>query len=330
MVDMKDLVDQFNNGDLDVERYFGDFEVFFNLLKKRGLMGDLDPVNGMESDSWQNKYLLWVYDNDKPKYYYWIEKILSDIEVKDGRVYWIGEVGDLADLFCNDRDMSPNTIKSILIGDDVFEPFWDTTDNVNRDVIQELNRENLSVFKTRTLEKLKDISLHPETDLMEEIAKEQGHEEYWNLTPENIDLIFEDDESIESLLKDELEEFAGELGRIHSYSYNSAYESYVYNQIWKELDEYFDTDEKKWISIKHPYKENTFIEKMEIPISDFEGIINNVLEENKKYRESILGYHGSFLTLLRDEVQCLSFYNRDYPDSHEVDKNINIYFSDYF
>jgi hypothetical protein len=42
-----------------------------------------------------------------------------------------------------------------------------------------------------------------------------------------------------------------------------------------------------------------------------------------------LEYWGSYLSMLKDSVSCLSFRVPDYPDSREVDKNINEYFGDY-
>ena len=39
IMDYNDLVEKFNNGDLDVEMYFNDYDTFFKILKKKGLMG---------------------------------------------------------------------------------------------------------------------------------------------------------------------------------------------------------------------------------------------------------------------------------------------------
>jgi hypothetical protein len=46
-------------------------------------------------------------------------------------------------------------------------------------------------------------------------------------------------------------------------------------------------------------------------------------------RWGTLDYHGSYLDTLKDETECLSVYPSDYPDSRLIDKNINLYFSDY-
>ena len=38
----EEIVDDFNNGDLDVTKYFNDYGTFFSILKKRGYMSSVD------------------------------------------------------------------------------------------------------------------------------------------------------------------------------------------------------------------------------------------------------------------------------------------------
>ena len=42
-MDMNDIIEMFNNGDLDVNQYFNDYETFFSILKKKGLMSEIGP-----------------------------------------------------------------------------------------------------------------------------------------------------------------------------------------------------------------------------------------------------------------------------------------------
>ena len=333
MASIRDFLEMFNNNDLDVVNFFGDYETFFNILKKRGLMSEVDPKNAVGSDDWQNEYLLWSYDNDRENYYKWMNEILSDIVVEGKEVYWQGDRGDLAMLFCDNTRNGPSrdTIESILVGEDVFEPFWDTTDDVYRDVIEELTKENLEIFKERIVKELSGQQLSPETEEMELIAAEQGHEDYWTLNSENVTRIIDDEESMNSLLKDKLADVKLDLYSVHSNSYNSAYETEVYNKIFRELDEYFNTAKTQWINLPHPYKKETVVEKYKIPIYDFEGVVNDFLTANKEYGNSgTLYYHGSFLEIIREEKDCLRLWFPDYPDSRLIDKNINEIFSDYF
>lgn len=331
-MDINDFIEKFNNNDLDVVTYFNDYETFFNILKKRGLMGEIDPRNASDSDDWQNEYLLWLYDNERENYYKWVGEILGDIVIEGKNIYWQGDRGDLSRLFCDDRRNGPSqeTIESILIGEDVFEPYWDTTNDVYRDVIEELTKENLLLLKNYIIEKLKGKQLSPNTEEMELIATEQGHQDYWEINSENVSRIVDDEESMNNLLGDELSDLKSELYSVHSNSYNAAYENEVYNSIFRKLDEYFDTEKKEWVMIPHPYKKETSIEKFKIPIYDFEGIVNDFLDSNKGYGSSgTLGYHGSFIEIIRETKDCLNLWLPDYPDHRLVDKLINENFTDY-
>ena len=130
----EDVLEQFGNNDFDVIKYFNDYQTFFNILNKRGLMDEVDPMNSVGSTEWQNEYILWLYENDKEKYYYWVNKLLDDVIFEDGKPYLeIANRADLANLFCDGHryDLSRDTIEQILSGDgDVFEAYYDTTDNV--------------------------------------------------------------------------------------------------------------------------------------------------------------------------------------------------------
>ena len=284
-------------------------------------------------EEWQNEYLLWLYDNDKENYYKWVPSLLDDIVIENGQVYLeVSDRGDLAQLFCDGHryDLSRSTIEQILGNDpDVFEPYWDTTENVYRDVIEELTPENDKRLQEYIVENLKGKQISPETSELEDIATEQGHPEYVEVTMENVKRIIDNEETMNQLLSDELSDLRSELYSIHSSSYNSAYEEEVYEEIWSELSKYF-VGQGKWVTRAHPYKKNTQIDYFKVPINDFEGYVNDYLTENKGYGNSgTLEYHGSFIGILKDWMDCLSAQSPDYPDSRKVDKNINSYFKDY-
>ena len=331
-MEIEDFIEMFNDGDLDVKKYFNDYSTWFSILKKRGLMGEIDP-KGRDSEVWQNEYLLWLYDNDKENYYKWVPSLLDDIVIENGQVYLeVSDRGDLAQLFCDGHryDLSRSTIEQILGNDpDVFEPYWDTTENVYRDVIEELTPENDKRLQEYIVENLKGKQISPETSELEDIATEQGHPEYVEVTMENVKRIIDNEETMNQLLSDELSDLRSELYSIHSSSYNSAYEEEVYEEIWSELSKYF-VGQGKWVTRAHPYKKNTQIDYFKVPINDFEGYVNDYLSENKGYGNSgTLEYHGSFIGILKDWMDCLSAQSPDYPDSRKVDKNINSYFKDY-
>lgn len=332
VMNIDDIIEMFNNNDFEVERYFNDYETFFNMLKKRGRMGDIDPKNAADGGDWQNEYLLWLYDNDKENYYKWIQSLLDDVVIENGKAYLeLSDRGDLARLFCkNDRNgLSRDTIEEILNGDSSWEPYYDTTDNVYRDVIEELTPENDKTLQEYIVNDLKGEQISPETSELELIASEQGHPEYVEVNMENVKRIIDDEETMKELLNNQLGDLKSELYSIHSSSYNSAYEEELWKSIWNELQEYV-IGPGEWITKPHPYKKNTEIQYNKIPLTNFETDINDYLYNNKGYGNSgTLEYHGSFISIMAEDRDCLSVHAPDYPDFRKVDKNINEFFKDY-
>jgi hypothetical protein len=333
-MNLEDALEDFNNGEFDKWlQIFGSYDVWFRLLKKRGLLDEIDPHNTSDHEVWQNEYLLWLYESDKESYYKWVVRFLEDVIFENGKPYLeISERGDLSKLFCdgNRYDFSRDTIESILTGDgDVFERYWDTTDNVYRDVIEELTPENNKTLSDHIVTELKGKKIFPETTELELIASEQGHPEYFEINSENVMRIIKDEDSMKELLGDQLSELRGTLYSIHSSAYNSAYEEEVYNDVWDELSNYFEGT-GEWVSQPHPYKKNTEIQYFRVPIRNFESDVNNYLYNNKGYGNSgTLEYHGSYIDIMSEDRDCLSLRVSDYPDSRKVDKYINEFFKDY-
>ena len=331
VMDINDIIEKFNNNELEVEKYFNDYQTFFNMLKKRGLMGEINPgVDGNEY--WQNDYLLWLYENDKENYYKWIQTLLNDVVIEDGKAYLeITDRGDLAKLFCkNDRNgLSRDTIEEMLDGNSDWEPYGNTTDNVYRDVIEELTPENDKRLQEYVVNALEGLQISPETSELELIASEQGHPEYVEVNMENVKRIIDDEETMMELLNNQLGDLKSELYSIHSSSYNSAYEDDIWSSIWHELQDYV-IGPGEWLTKPHPYKKNTEIQYNKLPLTSFETDINDYLHNNRGYgRSGTLEYHGSFIDIMAEDRDCLSVHAPDYPDSRIVDKNINMYFKDY-
>ena len=100
-MDIQDFIDDFNNGGTDAKKYFNDYETFFKILERRGLMNQLDPVSSNIGDL-QNDLLRYYYETDKPTFYRWLNIILGDVEIIDGIAYLVlSSPGELSVLFCN-------------------------------------------------------------------------------------------------------------------------------------------------------------------------------------------------------------------------------------
>jgi hypothetical protein len=331
-MDFNDLVEKFNNGDLDVKQYFNDYETFFNILKKRGLMSEIDPNNATDGEEWQNEYLIWLYHNDKEAFTKWVLSLVNDVVYKDGVYYLdVDDRSELSKLFCDGgrNDISRDTIESILSGESDWEPYWDTTDNVYRDVVEELNEDNLKRLKEYIVENLEGFWIEPETDILSEIAEEQGNPAQARITYDNVDRVVNSEETMNYLFENELQDLKSELYSVHSNSYNAAYENEVWQSVMNELGTYF-IGNGEFVMRPHRYKKDTQVQNFVIPIANFESDIVGFLEDGKGYGNSgTLEYWGSYLGMMEDWANCLSVHSPDYPDFREVDKNINEMFRDY-
>jgi hypothetical protein len=331
-MDFNDIVEKFNNGDLDVVKYFNDYETFFSVLKKRGLMSEIDPNNATDGEEWQNEYLIWLSHNDKEAFTKWTLSLLNDVVFKDG-VYYLDtdDRSDLAKLFCDRgrNDISRDTIESILSGESDWEPYWDTTNDVYKDVVEELNEDNLKRLKEYIVEALEGLWIEPETDILSEIAEEQNNPSQARITYDNVDRVVNSEETMNYLFENELQDLKSELYSVHSNSYNAAYENEVWQTVMNELGTYF-IGYGEFVMRPHRYKKDTQVQNFIIPIANFESDIVGFLQDGKGYGNSgTLEYWGSYLGMMEDWSDCLSVHSPDYPDFQEVNKNINEYFRDY-
>jgi hypothetical protein len=324
-MDIDEVIELFNDTELDVEKYFNDSETFFKIIEKRGRIDDLD----LENNYMENDYLLYLSETNTEKFREEVAKQISDVRF-DGEVpvLELNDASDLAKLFCSGRnDISQDTIGEILLGEADWDRYWDTTDDVYSDVIEELNEENLKHLYSYIVNSLNGVQVDPETELLGEIATQQNTN-YATITIVNVEYVVRDPETMGYLLDNDLSELDSELNSIHSNAYNSAYETAVYKEVWGKLDDMFDVEKRKYIYKPHPYKKETQIEVLEIPIRNFYEPIRDYLYNNKGTSQT-LEYFGNFIDILEENGECLSVWAPDYPDSSEIDKNINEIFGDY-
>jgi hypothetical protein len=324
-MDIDEVIELFNDTELDVNKYFNDSETFFKIMDKRGRIDDLD----LETNYMENDYLLYLSETNTEKFREEVAKQISDVTFGgEVPVLHLNDAGDLVKLFCAGRnDISQDTIREILLGEADWDRYWDTTDDVYRDVIEELNEENLKYLYEYIVKNLGGVQIEPETELLSEIASSQNTE-YATINMVNVEYVVRDSETMGYLLDRDLSELDSELNSIHSNAYNMAYETAVFREVWGKLDDMFDVEKRKYIYKPHPYKKETQIEVLEIPIRDFYEPIRDYLYNNKGTSQT-LEYFGNFINILEENGECLSVWTPDYPDSREIDKNINEIFGDY-
>jgi hypothetical protein len=324
-MDIDEIIELYNDGNLDTDKYFNDTETFFKIIEKRGRLDDLD----LERNYMENDYLAYLSETNGEKFVEEVQKQISDVRF-DGEVpvLQLNDASDLAKLFCAGRnDISQDTIREILLGEADWDRYWDTTDDVYRDVIEELNEENLKYLYSYIIKNLEGIQIEPETELLEDIANVQNSE-FVTINEKNVESVVKDSETMIYLLDRDLSELDSELNSIHSNAYNSAYETAVFREVWGKLDDMFDVEKRKYVYKPHPYKKETQIEVLEMPIRNFYEPIRDYLYNNKGTSQT-LEYFGNFISILEENGECLSIWAPDYPDSSEIDKNINEIFGDY-
>jgi hypothetical protein len=328
-MDFQELIDDLHDGGDLAKSFFGDFQTFFTVLDKRGYLDQLD----IEDSEIQNELLLFLKKSHPQKFNQFIMDKLTDLEIdEDGRVFLdLSDQSELSELFCdNSRNgLSRSMVEEILNGE--FDNWFDyTTDSVYDDVISELTPKNHKILADYIVNSLQNTQISPETEVLSEIAIEQGHPEYVTIDSSVVETILDDKETMSHLLSEELQDLNNNLDSIHSNAYSSAYESASIDSIWSELQEYVE-GKGQFYSIPHRFKKDTMTQRFTIPVSsNFHGIIEDYLRDKaNRGNRGLLEYYGSYISLLADNFDCLTVHGPDYPDYREIKNNINEIFTDY-
>lgn len=327
MRNIDDIIEDFNDGETElVLKYFGDYQTFFKILDKRNRLDELIKPFAIE---WENDILLYLYETDLQQFKYWCDKFLDDIEIVEDKIYCIRDAGDFGDLFCDNRDVSRSTIVNILEGNTDFDFYYESDIDVYQDVINELYVGNLQKLKTAIIKILEGKQILPETEILKSIAESQGHSDYVIIDINTIEWVFQDYKTMTYLLDNDLDDLKDDLVRVYNDSCHSVLENDYYKSVWDELTSSHFTGKPEYITIHQPNYKVKYIEKIKLEVSDFYRTIENYLSVNKGYSNGNLEYIGSYLSILKEESECLRADFDEYPDHREVDKLINELITDY-
>ena len=330
-MDFQEIIDDFNNGDFDAELFFGDWNTFFSVLDKRGLISQID----LENTEVQNSLLIWLYGRDRKRFHEFVVDKLSDVDMDENGVIYLDldDRSELSNFFCESsrNGLSKGYVEDILSGENDLYIYDDTTDSVYRDVIEGLNPKNMKHLREYIVENLKGQKIETETIELADIAREQGHPEYVTVdNPMTAQTIIDDKESMNHLLDTYLEDLKSELESIHRNAYNQAYESETYENIFSELQEYINGN-GEFYSRPHRFKKDTVTQRFRVPVaSNFDEIILDYLISNKnRGSRGLLEYWGDYMPIVQDEQNCLTVHPPEYADYRQVEENINEIFTDY-
>ena len=339
---LQEYIDEFNNGEMDdLLKIFGSMGQILTFFQKQNILDDIDPFDDELSD-YQLEILNFNLNvlKDKETLRVCVSK-LDDIVTKDDGYYlYIKDREDLAELFKDySRDTSARDVAKMVLGEDMDWDRWgNTTDDVYRDVIEELNPANIELLKKHMLDVLTNLKIEVDDDTPD-LFNNYSEDGVFYLTPENVGDVVGDEESFMYLIdNDYLGDLSGDLYGIHSNAYNSAYETEVYNSVMNELETFFDMKTAKWESIPSNYNPNKLIEHYVLKFNPNEvsnSICKYVADSgNWGYYANNLDYVTTWLNMMNTFMDngaepWLDFRIPDYPSSSLVDKYINEFFPDY-
>jgi hypothetical protein len=334
---LKKIIDEVNSGNWDEYSQFfnNDMELFIKIITKYGLIDFIDPMSDDLRD-YQNDVLYALVNENPEKWVNFIcENVINSDLIKKGNDWYLylNDQEDLSELFYDGRESTKDLVKSVF-SDDHWEPYWDTTDDIYRDVVEELNNKNLKKLYEKILNEVEGETISTDTEYLEDLD-DSGSDEIV-ITKENFGGMFEDEETLKYILKKYASDVRQELYSLHSNCYNSAYENEIYEDIWDELSTFFEGISQ---FESRPYKYDTTKTQhyVTVKIRDIAGDIKQFLSEMKgsNYSNDSLEYYGSYMGMLKngmnnDVWEYLDFRIPDYPDSSKVDACINEDFENYF
>lgn len=328
---MEEYIKQFLDDVLDIEITFNDYNTFFNVLNRRGL---IDRIRKYTGDN-LHYYLIWLHSNDLPEFRRRIVDLLDgDLMIdNDGNIFLdIKDITDLSYLFCKtSRRSNRDTVKNILDGEFDYDLHggYSATDDVYRDVISNLNAENYAILRKYIIDELKDTRVFT-PDEFENRAQEDGRDEFEFIDDSNVDEVIRNEDIMNGLLNNELDELNSSLYLLYDQAHGSALVDEYRKDIFNELDEYF-SGFGQYVTIPSKYSTSGKQERFRIPVSTrFNSTMIDYLIANKNYggRDRI-DYFNSYLDLLESNMDCLTVDWTNYPSSSEVDEMVNELFSDY-
>jgi hypothetical protein len=334
---LKEIIDDVNSGNWDEYSQFfnNDIGLFIKIVTKFGLIGFIDPMSDGLQD-YQNDVLYALVNENPEKWVNFICKtvINSDLIKKGDDWYlYLNNQEDLADLFYDGRESTKDLVKNVF-NDDHWEPYWESTGDIYRDVVEELNNKNLKKLYEKILNEVEGETISTDTEYLEDLD-DSGSDEIV-ITKENFGGMFEDEQTLKYILKEYASDVRQELYSLHSNCYNSAYENEIYEDIWDELSTFFE-GRSQFESRPYKYDTTKTQHYVTVKIRDIAGDIKQFLSEMKgsNYSTDSLEYYGSYMGMLKygmdnDIWEYLDFRIPDYPDSSKVDACINEDFENYF
>ena len=329
-----------------INRYLnGDDSEFFSLIDKLGILDD-DEIYPVLMEDKPMTYLKYKFDNNpEVTTKFIVDEYFSDVINQNGRLMLeIGSREDLSIFFKDDggRDMGSKEMSKLIFQEDWWEPFYDSLSSIYDEVIYNLNSTNLRLLANAINDELLDSEIEPSTELLEDIANDQGHPEYVDISVDLLlDTIFNDEKSTNAILN-EASNVSSELYSLYHNAYNTAYVDEKWEQASNEIKSLLSTDNiGEWVSkkVKNYKGEEKTVNNYIIDVTNFVPYLIKSIFEDKymldDYRNQF-EYWGNFENLIEEMIKedviqgaTMSIGYYDYPDHNKVIQYLNDLFSDY-
>ncbi len=335
-------VEEFNRGEIsNLVDIFGGINSVLKFFKIKNLIHLIDPFIGELEDEQLELLDYMINTLDSEEVLEKCVKKLSDIVQKeDGYYLKMGDREDLSVLFDDrGRNLTTAQIATSVLGDDSWHRYDNTTNDVYRDVISELNPSNVNLLKTYILNRLTNWKVEVDDDSPDLFKNYVDDEGVFYLESDNVGDVIGDEESMNYLMSEGyLEDLESELYNIHDNAYNNALESEIYNMVMNELETFFDTKSAQWVVEPKRLPHTQLIENYYIKFNP-----NEVKNSIKKYvgdrnlwsaYQYNIDYIGSWLNMMNElmedgEEPRLDFRIPDYADYSRTNENINELFPEH-
>lgn len=349
---LKNLIDRFNNNDLEFltvfvgnkdEEEWDTVRRFLNLVEKKGLIELISPgERSFEYNYIQNMFDKYLFNNPETrnKFIEYVARGLwKNISYENGRIFLVlKDMEDLAQLFCfgDETRSGPSSydLAYNILREDSFEPYYDTTQDVHKDVIKVLTKENFKklcniISQNFDTLNINEYSYKIHNTLIPNLASLDGDENTLRFSEKNVAEMLKDSNTFK-FLKDEVfsDDFRISLKSCHSNAYNGVLSDEYYKSVRKELES-VGIGKGVWGSDEN--KKNIY--RIDIT-ENFVDLIHAFIESHIGYGTNLSDFTNYFSLVeetrdYSDEYECLRLRVSDYPDYRKVIEYINDSFFDY-
>lgn len=313
-----------------IQNYFGgNITRSIEFMEKYNIFEEDENVRDWYYNNYPNAITLHLFNTNEKQALELVLNSLSDVREEGGK-YWmyISDRESLASFFydsTSSRYSTPKDIAEKVLQEDHYEFLGYDKSIATKDLIDELNTENLKSLRNVFLKRNAGSSEFTLDD------------EEFEVTKENIDTIT-DDELAELVEQDT--DLDNDLNSLYNSAEEYAYSDELYKDVMGGLEDFFGTKDflkETTFQVKRNDGSTITRNKYEIDITNiFVNAIVESLNQNLKYDEDVFGGKGDFETILlelMDDVDFnggyIDFRIPEYPDFSKTTQNMNDMFNDY-